>query len=328
MPVFSVIIPVYKVEEYLPKCVESVLHQTFVDFEMILIDDGSPDESGILCDCYAKNDSRIRVVHKKNGGLSSARNCGLQIATGEYIVFLDSDDYWDKNDALELIYREIERTRADVVLLKHRKLNMKNNQIEKCTDTTSTNDFANKQYAEQLEYCVTKQLFDTCAWNKVFRRDLINKRELFFVENIISEDLDWAARLSLAATSLAVVTEPVHVYRKGRAGSITTSLHLKNLIDTKASIERCLAYVQELEPNSVFLKGYYGYVAYRYVIWMAESAVIKNCEKNALVHEMKQYDWLLRYDLNRKVGIARRMNRILGFSISSKLLGLYLAMKR
>ena len=102
MAFFSIIVPVYKVEAYLPQCVASVLSQTFSDFELILIDDGSPDGCGALCDRYAREDSRIRVVHKKNGGLSSARNSGLRIASGEAIVFLDSDDYWDDPNALVL----------------------------------------------------------------------------------------------------------------------------------------------------------------------------------------------------------------------------------
>ena len=92
---FSVIVPVYKVETYLPRCIESILNQTVTDFELILIDDGSPDCSGEICDAYAAKDSRIRVIHQKNGGVSKARNAGLDIAQGEYIVFVDSDDWVD-----------------------------------------------------------------------------------------------------------------------------------------------------------------------------------------------------------------------------------------
>uniref|UniRef100_UPI003079CB33 glycosyltransferase family 2 protein n=1 Tax=Phascolarctobacterium succinatutens TaxID=626940 RepID=UPI003079CB33 len=92
MPRLSVIVPVYKVEKYIHKCVDSILNQTFKDFELILIDDGSPDNCGEICDEYAKKDSRVRVIHKENGGQSSARNRGLDIAKGEIIGFVDSDD--------------------------------------------------------------------------------------------------------------------------------------------------------------------------------------------------------------------------------------------
>ncbi|KAF3371822.1 glycosyl transferase family 2, partial [Enterococcus faecium] len=89
----SIIVPVYKVEKYLRKCVDSILAQTFTDFEVILVDDGSPDNSGKICDEYAEKDNRVRVIHKENGGLSSARNAGIDVARGKYLGFVDSDDY-------------------------------------------------------------------------------------------------------------------------------------------------------------------------------------------------------------------------------------------
>ncbi len=96
MPAVSVIVPVYKVEPYLRRCVDSILAQTFTDFELILVDDGSPDNCGAICDEYAEKDSRVKVIHKKNGGVSSARNMGLDAARGEYIYFCDGDDYIEK----------------------------------------------------------------------------------------------------------------------------------------------------------------------------------------------------------------------------------------
>ena len=100
MPVFSVVVPVYGVEEYLDRCVESILSQSFNDFELVLVDDGSPDNCPAMCDRYAEKDSRVKVLHKANGGLCSARNAGLTVATGEYIVPVDSDDWIDR-DALQ-----------------------------------------------------------------------------------------------------------------------------------------------------------------------------------------------------------------------------------
>lgn len=110
----SVIIPVYNVENYLERCIKSVISQTFKDLEIILVDDGSTDRSGQLCDKFAKDDSRIKVIHKKNGGLSSARNSGIDIAIGEYITFVDSDD-WILPDAYEYLLNVIEKTNADIV---------------------------------------------------------------------------------------------------------------------------------------------------------------------------------------------------------------------
>ena len=108
MPKVSIIVPVYKAEKYLNRCVDSILAQTFTDFELLLIDDGSPDRSGEICDEYAKKDSRIRVFHKKNGGVSSARNLGLDNVLGEYVTFVDSDD-WVEPDFVETMIQTYEK---------------------------------------------------------------------------------------------------------------------------------------------------------------------------------------------------------------------------
>ena len=109
----SVIVPIYKVEKYLGKCVDSIINQTYKNLEIILVDDGSPDNSGKICDEYAKKDNRIKVIHKENGGLSSARNAGLDVATGEFIAFVDSDDRIHL-DFVEKLYRAIKEENADI----------------------------------------------------------------------------------------------------------------------------------------------------------------------------------------------------------------------
>lgn len=106
-PKFTVIIPVYNVAAYLAKCIDSVLKQEFKQYEVILIDDGSTDESGTICDKFAEQDKRIVVIHQKNKGLSAARNIGIENAKGEYILFLDSDDYWHDSSALNIIYSRL-----------------------------------------------------------------------------------------------------------------------------------------------------------------------------------------------------------------------------
>ncbi|MBO0470858.1 glycosyltransferase [Enterococcus sp. DIV0242_7C1] len=113
MPEISIIVPVYKVEQYLDKCVKSILAQTFQDFELILVDDGSPDRSGEMCDEYAKADQRITVIHQENGGLSAARNTGIEVAKGRYLGFVDSDDYI-MEDMYELLYNNLKREDADL----------------------------------------------------------------------------------------------------------------------------------------------------------------------------------------------------------------------
>ena len=123
---FSVIVPIYKVEEYLKPCIESVLNQTFSDFELILIDDGSPDSCPEICDEYARNDNRIKVIHKENGGLASARIAGIKIASGDYVLNLDSDDLIE-NDTLETAYKIIKETNCQIISFAYKWV--KNNQV-------------------------------------------------------------------------------------------------------------------------------------------------------------------------------------------------------
>ncbi|MCS2957907.1 glycosyltransferase [Bacteroides salyersiae] len=115
IPLFSIIIPVYKVEQYLPECIDSIIKQTFTNFELLLIDDGSPDRSAEICDAYALKDNRIHVFHEKNGGVSFARNIGLDNAQGKWITFIDSDD-WVEKDYLEKIYAEVVSFNADLIV--------------------------------------------------------------------------------------------------------------------------------------------------------------------------------------------------------------------
>jgi len=118
----SIIIPVYNVEDYLARCLESILFQSFKDFEVLLIDDGSTDGSGKICDAYAQNDTRIRVIHKVNGGVSSARNVGLNNANGQYISFVDSDDFVHPC-FLEFLYNSIKSSKADISICDYEKRN-------------------------------------------------------------------------------------------------------------------------------------------------------------------------------------------------------------
>ena len=323
---FSVIIPVYKVEAYLRQCVDSVLAQTFTDFEIILVDDGSPDRCPMMCDEYAEVDKRITVIHKKNGGLSSARNAGMRVAAGKYVVFLDSDDYWSSMTALDNIYTLANSCDFDIISLKYVKYYQSTDQFDSFCDTFAEKDFTSTNYVERLGQLISRQLYDTCAWNKVFKRQLMEVRDLYFTDGIISEDLDWAARLCLTASSIGIVEAPVHVYRKGRPGAITSSWRYKTLVDIKGSIQRSLNYPHK-NMDQVFMNAYYSYLAYQYVIWLAGSVLVKDKEKKPLIKEMYKLRWLLKYDLNRKVRLAHMVERILGIRFTRLLLGIYLGRK-
>lgn len=181
--IISVIIPVYNVERYLSRCIESVINQTYRDLEIILIDDGSTDSSGTICDDYAQKDSRIIVIHQKNRGLSAARNSGLDIAKGEYIGFVDSDDFISLN-FYKILYDALNETNSDLSFCKVEKfLNIQdikedlNSYIPK--EYNSINFIEEFTYAKDTVYCVV-------VWNKLYKKYLWNT--LRFPEGKICED--------------------------------------------------------------------------------------------------------------------------------------------
>ncbi len=178
-PAVSVIVAVYKAEAYLKRCVDSLLAQTFGDFEILLIDDGSPDRSGEICDEYARQDRRVRVIHKENGGVSSARQCGLDNARGEYVIHADPDD-WTEPEMLEEMYRKAKEEDADMVICDY--------YIDDKGQSTYTkqapSSFDNRQILREL----FQELHGAC-WNKLVRRICFKKADVSFPELSYCEDL-------------------------------------------------------------------------------------------------------------------------------------------
>lgn len=177
---FSIIVPVYKVEEYLDDCIISILHQSFTDYELILVDDGSPDNCPQICDKYALKDERITVIHQKNGGLSCARNSGLRVACGKYLMFIDSDDGLLYDDALSDIKKEIDsKNNPDVLLTKY--------QGNEFKDGIDGETLIKQMVARALD----GKSFNVTVWDKIYKSDFINKKDLSFKEGLVHEDHIW-----------------------------------------------------------------------------------------------------------------------------------------
>ncbi len=182
----SVVVPVYNVEQYLEKCIESIINQTYEDLEIILVDDGSTDVSPSICDKWKDLDSRIIVVHKENGGLSSARNAGLEVSSGEYIMFEDSDD-WLESDIIEKCVEKIEEEESDLVIFGYRKVNEEGLILGQFTFGDGT--YTNSEMASQLHQRIIEMSFGY-AWNKLYRLNVIRKAGIKNDERVIDrEDL-------------------------------------------------------------------------------------------------------------------------------------------
>lgn len=211
MPQVSVIVPVYKVEPYLHRCVDSILSQTFSDFELILVDDGSPDNCLAICEEYAASDKRVRVVHKENGGLSSARNAGLRIAQGRYIMFCDSDDYVSPRWC-ECMYRQAERTPNAFV---YSDLIRSDDAEPVLLSGGEAGEAAETDYYT----CYAKGLSGYVC-NKIYSAERVRKQGLFFDETAhLFEDVDFNLKYLRDCSACVFVTDKLYVYIQ-RDGSI------------------------------------------------------------------------------------------------------------
>lgn len=238
---FSVIVPIYKVEDYLKRCVDSVLNQDFDDYEVILVDDGSPDNCPAICDEYAKNDSRIKVIHKENGGLVSARQAGIKVAEGEYIFNLDSDDALLPG-AFSEAARIIKETDADVVtfgyeIYKNGKVSEKITEImpEGLYDKTGID----KHILPRVLMDENMQHVLFFLWGKAIRRSLVKEHQLNVSQKVsLGEDIVCMAPAYTMANRVYVSYKPIYLYTI-RGDSLSTSFSSKHLYQIDAAVD-CL----------------------------------------------------------------------------------------
>lgn len=214
----SIIVPVYKVEKELDRCVQSLLKQTYKNLEIILVDDGSPDRCPILCDQYAMEDERIRVIHKKNGGLSDARNAGLNLATGEYVLYVDSDDYIEL-DSCERLISATSDGQVDIVV--GNAIMEKPDGNEKMIHSATPAGFiySAKNFVEKA---VCESQWYAPAWLNMYRREYLLTNNLYFKKEIYFEDVQMLPRVFLSAQKIACV-DGIFYHYIIRENSIMTS---------------------------------------------------------------------------------------------------------
>lgn len=245
----SIIVPVYNVERYLDECLTSVL-ALHTDFEAILVDDGSTDGSGALCDAWAAKDSRFRVVHQANGGLSAARNTGIQNSAGDYVLFLDSDDFLDPEATDRLL--EGLNSGADVLLGLYRNYYAQDDRYE----PESCHALLTLDGLTPMDRFLAAMPPDGRSCYMVAVRFIVGRRflldhGLLFLSGIYHEDEEWTGRLLCAADSIFVSHAFFYQYRQARAGAITSAVKPKHVQDSFRILERHDALRQTQAPGSV-----------------------------------------------------------------------------
>lgn len=312
----SIIVPVYNVEKYLKHCINGLINQNINSSEIILVDDGSTDASGIICDEYSNIYENIIVIHKKNGGLSSARNAGIKKAKGEYLMFIDSDDFIYEKEHINDIFPYL---KYDII--QYKMIYYYENK-DKYLFLNDLNTYSYLSYEDKIEKKIYDGSLSISACDKIVRRDLLLKNNIFFEEGLLSEDIDWSLKLYLYANSMTILNSNLYVYRQQRSGSISTEVNENNIICLYYIIKKWCNYKYE---NDRIKENYYNYLAYQYSILI--SNINKNNCKKELKKEIFNMKFLLQYSKNYKVKKVNKVVKLFGIHIGIFFLKIYIYLK-
>ena len=260
----SVIVPVYKVEAYLDRCVQSIVDQTYRNLEIILVDDGSPDNCGAMCDTWAEKDPRIKVIHKENGGGARARNIGMDVSTGDFVGFVDSDDFIHP-DMYRYLYRILSETKSDIAECSYHLTEEDVFPLEVIPDEVCVFG-AEEALRENIRDQICRQLL----WNKLYKRSTIGNIRM--VEGKTIDDEFFTYRVLARAHKVAVGKRKLYAYRQQPGSIMHQRYSVKWLGAVEAKVERYLlvqtqfpALMQEAAMNLVFTCLYHGQLAQKYL---------------------------------------------------------------
>ena len=242
MDLISVIVPVYKVESYLDRCVASIVNQTYSNLEIILVDDGSPDRCGAMCDAWAEKDPRIKVIHKENGGLSDARNAGMAAATGEYIAFVDSDDWVDAL-MYQCLYEAMTTTGSDIASCGARRVWLDGRSAQ---ELLSLNRDCVLEQNDSMEALITEKGLVQTVWNKLYRRNVTDG--ILFPVGLIHEDEFWTWQVVARAKRVVTIKESYYNYLQRDSSIMGAGYSEKSLLVVKAKTER-QKYLEKSMPS-------------------------------------------------------------------------------
>lgn len=323
----SVIIPIYKVEKYLRQCVDSVINQKIENLELILVDDGSPDQCPQICDEYAEKYDFIKVIHKPNGGLSSARNTGIRAAAGEYLIFMDSDDWWNPDVDVNAMFAGVSQ-RPNVEMFLFSSLDyIEGAGYFKRTEHGRLDGIRVDTVEHYYEDLLNNGNLEVHAATKILKRSFLVDNNLFFKEGIVSEDSEWIVRVLRVLSSVCVLNEPLYIYRAGRAGSITSTVGLRNLKDMLGIIESSLDYYADARNSSERKNFELCYCAYLWFCALGLANGLPKQDYQELRPLLKATASVCAYSNSPKTRASYFVYRVFGLEVSRFSLGLYLKLK-
>lgn len=317
---YSIIIPAYNAEQYIEQCIQSVLSQSFTDYEILVIDDGSVDNTGRIVQKMMEEYSAISVMQIIHSGAGAARNVGLEKAQGKYVIFLDADDYWTNPYLLKHLYRKLWQRDVDVVMF----------QMDKYTETGKLLlKYRKKPFPADKEYYCLNEIYETLvsdgqvlasSCNKCVRRSLLEKDHIVFQEGGLAEDIDWVLRLFSHIKSISFLDEISYAYRQHKGYSASNDMRGPEY--QARMVEDWATRLKQHEVSNA--KAVSGLLAFEYGICLGYSQYLSPEMKQML----RDHRYLLEYALDRKTCMIRKFCRVFGLRLTCVAIRCYLFLRR
>lgn len=319
----SIIIPMYNLEEYISYCLDSIVSQTNENVEIILIDDGSKDKTSEICDDYCKKYNYIKYFYQENAGVSAARNNGLRKAMGEYILFVDGDD-WIISDSIPQIIDKIKKNQ-EIDIIAGNFVKSKNNKI-KNKKVKSIPNLIEYNYPQNLIKLFEDNNFNPSLWCNVVKRKLFLDNNIFLDENVkYTEDIDCTIQLFLKAKKIDLLEKPFYVYRQNQT-SATHSCSFKRVDDTMNFVIKWNNKIKEIKSED--LKKYlFNFVQYQYSIVVGLLYTLPKNEQIKIITRIREYEYLLIKGAGRKGKIVYYTYKLFGFEVVGKLMSIWIKSK-
>jgi len=322
MPKFTVVVPVYNVQDYIDECVNSILTQTFEDWELVLVDDGSPDNCPAICDAYAQKDKRVKVIHKTNGGLSDARNCGLDNASGDYVVFMDSDDYWNQQNAFERLNEQIELFNSDIVIFGCTDFNNKTGETIVSRTGYNLDLIRSASKEETLHYLMSTKMIPGGATIFAFRRSLCNEHGIRFHLGIQDEDYDFVMGIFYYSKVISAIDDPFYSYRHSRDGSITGTSNINMIHGIDYTVNKWFPITEKM-TDAVIRRDYQNYLAFVYTTGFVVAGRMSGDKKKDAIALMKKNRFILKYGYWKKTKLTKIGSAVCGMKLFATLAAKY-----
>lgn len=326
MAIISVIIPVFNSEKYITRCLDSVCYQTVKDIEIIVINDGSTDSSPMYVKNYIKKDNRIIYITQNNKGAGAARNLGLSVSKGEFITFIDADDFYSDPCVFErminLYSKHFGNSHNSFIIFNYKnyypELELYNNALEYpiLDNIFSKTDLLNK--------LTRSGIFLASPCFRLIPREFLKTNRIYFPEKNIGEDILWNIELIEHASSIKIFNDYSYIYRKQNMSSASTSITTEKLLKLLQSFDLISdKYQNHSEISDYILNG----MAYQYIIAIGNARRIKAFNEREIQNQFLKLNWLLKYDDNPKVRFSAFIIRLFGLNIASRLLSFYITNK-